>query len=101
MYISIIYLKIAIKIEVKLIFFSCLNVANISNFDKICKLSTVSMCKIFRACKFHYCLGGCFKYANLCLTFAFFYLFKFCTLICFNRWIHWPGARLTKVKSTT
>lgn len=33
MYISIIYLKIAIKIEVKLIFFSCLNVANISNFD--------------------------------------------------------------------
>lgn len=72
MYISIIYLKIAIKIEVKLIFFSCLNVANISNFDKICKLSTVSMCKIFRACKFHYCLGGCFKYANLCLTFAFF-----------------------------
>lgn len=29
MYISIIYLKIAIKIEVKLIFFSCLNVANI------------------------------------------------------------------------
>lgn len=54
MYISIIYLKIAIKIEVKLIFFSCLNVANISNFDKICKLSTVSMCNIFRACKFHW-----------------------------------------------
>lgn len=36
MYISIIYLKIAIKTEVKLIFFSCLNVANISNFNKIC-----------------------------------------------------------------
>lgn len=77
MYISIIYLKIAIKIEVKLIFFSCLNVATISNFDKICKLSTVSMCNIFRACKFHYCLGGCFKYANLCLTFAFFICLNF------------------------
>lgn len=64
MYISIIYLKIAIKIEVKLI-------------DKICKLSTVSMCNIFRACKFHYCLGGCFKYANLCLTFAFFICLNF------------------------
>lgn len=77
MYVSIIYLKIAIKIEVKLIFFSCLNVANISNFDKICKLSTVSMCNICRACKFHYCLGGCFKYANLCLTFAFFICLNF------------------------
>lgn len=96
MYISIIYLKIAIKIEVKLIFFSCLNVANISNFDKICKLSTVSMCNIFRAL-FGWLLQICKFMSHIC----FFYLFKFCTLICFNRWIHWPGARLTKVKSTT
>lgn len=77
MYILIIYLKIVIKIEVKLIFFLCLNVVNISNFDKICKFSIVLMCNIFRVCKFYYCLGGCFKYVNLCFIFVFFICLNF------------------------